>query len=49
MSAGVSEFRELLARWLGWTFDDKDVSQLENVLKDRTATAGLTDDFQRTV
>jgi chemotaxis protein methyltransferase CheR len=44
MNAGVTEFRELLARLLGWTFHDTDVSQLENVLRDRAATAGLSRD-----
>ena len=42
MSTGVAEFRELLARWLGWTFDDKDAAQLAPVLAERAATNGLT-------
>jgi chemotaxis protein methyltransferase CheR len=41
MSGGLLEFRELLSRWLGWTFDDKDVTQLDNVLGERAATAGM--------
>jgi chemotaxis protein methyltransferase CheR len=42
MSSGIVEFRDLLARWLGWTFDDKDVAQLDQVLGERAAAAGLT-------
>jgi chemotaxis protein methyltransferase CheR len=42
VSGGVAEFRELLARWLGWTFDDKDAAQLDPVLRERAATAGLS-------
>jgi chemotaxis protein methyltransferase CheR len=42
MSSGVSQFRDLLARWLGWTFDDKDVTQLDNVLGERAGAAGLS-------
>ena len=34
---GVARFRELLARWLGWTFDDNDLAQLDQVLYDRAA------------
>jgi chemotaxis protein methyltransferase CheR len=41
MIAGVGEFRDLLARWLGWTFDDKDATQLELVLTERAGTAEL--------
>jgi chemotaxis protein methyltransferase CheR len=41
MSTGVVQFRELLARWLGWTFDDKDVTQLDNVLGERAGASGL--------
>jgi chemotaxis protein methyltransferase CheR len=39
--SGLVEFRELLSRWLGWTFDDKDVAQLDEVLGERAAAAGL--------
>jgi chemotaxis protein methyltransferase CheR len=42
MRRGVDEFRELLSRWLGWTFDDKDASQLEDVLTERAAENELS-------
>jgi chemotaxis protein methyltransferase CheR len=42
MSGGIVEFRELLARWLGWTFDDKDVTQLDEVLTERAALAEMS-------
>ncbi|MEV6849779.1 CheR family methyltransferase [Actinoplanes sp. NPDC051411] len=42
MSGGLLEFRELLSRWLGWTFDDKDVAQLDTVLGERAAITGLS-------
>jgi chemotaxis protein methyltransferase CheR len=42
VSGGLTEFRELLARRLGWTFDDKDAAQLDPVLRERAATAGLS-------
>jgi chemotaxis protein methyltransferase CheR len=44
MRAGpdVDSFRDLLAKWLGWTFDAGDTEQLGQVLGARAATHGLT-------
>jgi chemotaxis protein methyltransferase CheR len=42
MSSDIVEFRHLLSHRLGWTFDDKDVTQLDSVLTDRSAAAGLS-------
>ncbi|MGX6606334.1 CheR family methyltransferase [Micromonosporaceae bacterium Da 78-11] len=44
MSGGpdVTRFRALLARWLGWTFDDNDTGQLDQVLGSRAGTHGLS-------
>jgi chemotaxis protein methyltransferase CheR len=44
MSGGVVEFRELLSRWLGWTFVDQDVAQLDDVLGERAAHAATSRD-----
>jgi chemotaxis protein methyltransferase CheR len=41
MNGGLVEFRDQLSRWLGWTFDDKDVTQLDDVLAERAAAAGM--------
>lgn len=42
MRPDIAEFRELLSRWLGWTFDDKDVPQLESVLGERSSAGGVS-------
>jgi len=38
----AARFRELLARWLGWSFDDKDAAQLDQVMRDRAAAHALS-------
>jgi chemotaxis protein methyltransferase CheR len=42
MSSEIAEFRQLLARRLGWMFDDKDLAQLDDVLDERAAAAELS-------
>jgi chemotaxis protein methyltransferase CheR len=41
-AAEVGRFRALLARKLGWTFDDSDTSQLAGVLGERSRRHGLS-------
>jgi chemotaxis protein methyltransferase CheR len=38
----LHRFRELLARWLGWTFDDGDADQLSRLLGERAAAHRLS-------
>jgi chemotaxis protein methyltransferase CheR len=40
----VDRFREQLAKWLGWTFDESDTPQLGQVMRDRAASRGLSED-----
>ena len=41
-TGGLAEFRELLSRRLGWTFDDKDRTQLDTVLGERAAAGAMS-------
>ena len=38
----LHRFRESLARWLGWTFDDGDADQLSRLLGERAAAHRLS-------